>query len=190
MSILTELFIVFFKIGLFSFGGGYTILSVIQTELASRNWLSIAEYSQIVTISQMTPGPIAINAATFVGSKLFNSSFLSALYASAITTFAVSLPSFLIVLVIAKSLKEFQNSNTVKYIMAGIRPAIIGFMFVATLFFGKLAFLKDSTLGFANGNLQPLGIGMFVVAAYLNYKYNTSPIKIILICGALGLILL
>lgn len=190
MNILQELFTVFFKIGLFSFGGGYTILSVIQNEIVSRNWLSLAEYAQIVTISQMTPGPIVINAATFVGSKMCPQSLLSAFLGAFVATVGVGLPSFFIVLAVAKSLKEFQSSTAVKYIMAGIRPAIIGFMFVASLAFGKLAFFYDLDLGLQLTNLNPWGFLIFLIACYLNYYRNLSPIKLILFCGVLGLALL
>lgn len=190
MDILQELFNVFFKIGLFSFGGGYTILSVIQHEIVSRHWLSLEEYAQIVTISQMTPGPIAINAATFVGSKLGANDLALAFFGAIIATLGVGLPSFIIVLAVAKSLKAFQDSKAVKYIMTGIRPAIIGFMFVASLTFGKLAFFQDLKLGLQLNNLNPLGILIFLIACYLNYYRNLSPIKLILFCGVLGLILL
>ncbi len=190
MDIFQQLFSVFFKIGLFSFGGGYTILSVIQHEVVSRNWLSLAEYAQIVTISQMTPGPIAINAATFVGSKLNANSFSWAFLGALIATCGVALPSFVLVLLVAKSLKQFQSSLAVKYIMAGIRPAIIGFMFVASLAFGKLAFFRDLDLGLQLANLNPGGVIIFFIACYLSSYRNLSPIKLILFCGALGLILL
>lgn len=190
MSLLYELFGVFFKVGLFSFGGGYTILSVIQHELTSRDWLSIAEYSQVVTISQMTPGPIAVNAATYVGAKLFSQSFLQAALGSAVATLAVSLPSFVIVLIVARFLKQFKQSQTIKYIMDGIRPSVIGFMVVAVILFGRLAFLKVYETGFRSGNINPIGIAIFVIAAYLHGKKGLSPIKTITLCGALGLILL
>lgn len=190
MSLLHELFLVFFKVGLFSFGGGYTILSVIQNELTSRNWLSIAEYSQVVTISQMTPGPIAVNAATYVGAKLFAHSIAQAAIGSVIATIAVSLPSFLIVLVVARFLKQFNESQSVKYIMNGIRPSVIGFMIVAVTLFGRLAFLKIYENGFNAHNINPLGIIIFVIAAYLHAKKGLSPIKTIILCGLLGLLLL
>ena len=190
MSLLNELFFVFFKVGLFSFGGGYTILSVIQNELTSRNWLSIAEYSQVVTISQMTPGPIAINAATYVGAKLFINDFWQAVLGSAVATIAVSLPSFVIVLIVARFLKQFNESQKVKYIMNGVRPSVLGFMVVAVILFGRLAFLKVYEQGFQSSNINPIGIAIFVLASYLHAKKGLSPIKTILLCGLLGLLVL
>lgn len=190
MNLLHELFFVFFKVGLFSFGGGYTILSVIQNELTSRNWLSIAEYSQVVTISQMTPGPIAVNAATYVGAKLFPHSFWQAAFGSAVATIAVSIPSFLIVLLVARFLKQFNESKSVQYIMNGIRPSVIGFMIVAVILFGRLAFLKVYEVGFSTTNINPIGIAIFIVATYLHAKKGLSPIKTIILCGILGLLVL
>lgn len=185
---LSELFAVFFKVGLFSFGGGYTILSVIQNELTSREWLTIAEYSQVVTISQMTPGPLAINAATYVGAKIYVAKFWNSFIGSVVATFAVSLPSFVIVLTVSRFLKQFNESVLVKQILDGVKPSVIGFMLVATIMFGRLAFLNEFALGFKLYNINPNGIAIFILSAYLHAKRGLDAIKIILICGCLGLI--
>lgn len=190
MPLFEELFIVFFKIGLFSFGGGYTILSVIQNELVGRHWITMAEYAQVVTISQMTPGPLAINAATYVGAKIFAANFWQSLIGAITATFAVSLPSFVIVLIVARFLKQFNESKTVKYVMAGIRPSIIGFMVVAVFLFGRLAFVKVYETGFTLDNINPIGIAIFLLATYLHAKKGLSAIRTIILCGILGLILL
>lgn len=185
---LSELFALFFKVGLFSFGGGYTILSVIQNELTSRGWLTVAEYSQVVTISQMTPGPLAVNAATYVGAKLYLYNMWESFVGAFVATFAVCLPSFLIVLIVARFLKQFNESQAVKYIMSGIRPSIIGFMLVATFIFGRLSFLKVFEQGFVLENLNPIGIVLFIFATYLHSYRGMSAIKLMLFCGILGLI--
>lgn len=184
---LNELFALFFKVGLFSFGGGYTILSVIQNELTSRGWLTVAEYSQVVTISQMTPGPLAVNAATYVGAKLYLYNMWESFVGAFVATFAVSIPSFVIVLIVARFLKQFNESQTVKYIMSGIRPSIIGFMLVATVLFGRLSFLKVFENGFVLDNINPAGIITFILATYLHSYKGLSAIKLIMLCGVLGL---
>lgn len=97
MMLYWELFTVFFKIGLFSFGGGLAMISIIQQEVVGRGWIPAAEYARIITISQITPGPIAVNTATYVGARVCGPEFWHALLGSFVATFSVSLPSFILV---------------------------------------------------------------------------------------------
>ncbi len=197
MGILFELFFSFFKIGLVSFGGGYAMVSIIQKEVTVKGWLTAAEYARVVTISQMTPGPIAVNTATYVGAKVCDSSPLFSLCGSFVATLGVSLPSFIIMLVVAGTLKKLSDSNALKWVMGGIRPAVIGFMLAAVIFFGKLAFLKtgaaiNQTAGVAAimGSLNPVGIMIGITAFVLHHKFAVGPINIIIITGIAGLLLM
>ena len=185
MIIYWQLFSVFFKIGLFSFGGGLAMIAFIQQEIISRNWLTPAEFSQVVTISQMTPGPVAVNAATFVGARVCDSSHLASFFGSLVATLGVSLPSFILILLVAGSLKKFSSSQAVKSILHGIRPAVIGFLLAAVLVFLKLTLfplLPDSM----PGRFHPAGLLLVCLLFYLHYYRKISPIPLILLAGVLG----
>lgn len=117
--IYLQLFYTFFKIGLFGFGGGYAMLSMIQGEVVTRyNWVSSQEFTDIVAISQMTPGPIGINAATYVG---FTST--GSIWGSVIATFAVVLPSFILMLTISKFFLKYQKHPAVESVFSGTTPS-------------------------------------------------------------------
>ena len=127
--IYLQLFYTFFKIGLFGFGGGYAMLSMIQGEVVTRyDWVSSQEFTDIVAISQMTPGPIGINAATYVG---FTST--GSVVGSVIATFAVVLPSFILMLTISKFFLKYQKHPVVESIFSGLRPAVVGLLASAAL---------------------------------------------------------
>jgi chromate transporter len=135
--IFLQLFYTFFIIGLFGFGGGYGMLSLIQTETVYRHhWLSTAEFTNIVAVSQMTPGPIGINSATYCGYEAVRNAgygeFISIL-GSATTTIALVLPSFIIMILIAKLFMKYMNTPAVQSIFSGLRPAVVGLLAAATL---------------------------------------------------------
>ena len=117
MMLYWELFTVFFKIGLFSFGGGLAMISIIQQEVVGRGWIPASEYARIITISQITPGPIAVNTATYVGARVCGPEFWHALLGSFVATFSVSLPSFILVAIVARSLQKFNSSLAVQGIL-------------------------------------------------------------------------
>ena len=186
MIIYWQLFSVFFKIGLFSFGGGLAMIAFIQQEIISRGWLTPTEFAQIATISQMTPGPVAVNAATFVGARVCDSSPLASFMGSLIATLGVSLPSFILVLLVAGSLKRISSSLAVKTILNGIRPAVIGFLLSAVLVFFKLA-LFPLLPNSASGSFHPFGLVLICSLFYLHYYRKVGPIHLILLAGVLGL---
>ena len=132
-----QLFYTFFKIGLFGFGGGYAMLSMIQGEVVTRHgWISAQEFTDIVAISQMTPGPIGINSATFVGySTLIDAGYTPAMavLGSATATFAVILPSFILMLIISRYFLKFQKHPVVMAVFSGLRPAVVGLLAAAAL---------------------------------------------------------
>ena len=135
--IYLQLFLSYLKIGFFGFGGGYAMLSLIQNEIVVQHqWLTNAEFTDIVAVSQMTPGPIAINSATYIGYEVLSNAGASefmCVMGSFTATFAVVLPSFIIVLAICKVYDRFKNHYLFKGVMAGLKPAVIGLVGTAAL---------------------------------------------------------
>ena len=135
--IYVELFLTFFLIGMFTIGGGYAMLSLIQNQVVTiHGWIDETTFTDIVAISQMTPGPIGINSATYIGyevlAKSGASEFLSVL-GSFTATFAVVLPSFIIVLLLAKVYSRWKEHPVFRGVMAGLRPAVLGLIGTAAL---------------------------------------------------------
>ncbi len=187
MTILLELFYTFLKVGLFSFGGGYGMLSVIQGEVVTRHaWLTSAEFTDIVAISQMTPGPIGINSATYVGYTAAMNATGSpavAVAGSLLASLAVMLPSFAIMLTISRYFMKYSKSASVESVFKALRPAVVGLIASAALLlmtvenFGSPT---ESTLQFVVSVL--LFVGAFVAAL----RYKVSPILIVIAAGAFG----
>jgi chromate transporter len=135
--IFIELFITFFVIGMFTIGGGYAMLSLIQNEVVTvHGWISDTTFTDIVAISQMTPGPIGINSATYIGYEVLANSGaceLLCVLGSFTATFAVVLPSFVIVLALCKVYDKWKDHYMFKGIMSGLKPAVLGLIGTAAL---------------------------------------------------------
>ena len=187
MMLLVELFYTFLKIGLFSFGGGYGMLSVIQGEVVTRHgWLTASEFTDIVAISQMTPGPIGINSATYVGyTALFNSgaSELLAVFGSLVASLAVMLPSVVLMLAVSRFFMKYSTHRNVEAVFAALRPVVVGLIASAALLlmtaenFGSP---KDTPLQFC------VSVALFVSAFVAMKFFKASPILILLLAGAFG----
>lgn len=178
---LLKLFISFLKIGLFSFGGGYAALPVIQEEVVElNNWLSLGEFNDLITISQMTPGPIAINSATFVGTRI--AGFPGALAA----TFGCVLPSAIIVGTISYFYKKYKNIDVMSNILHFLRPAIVSMILIAGIGILRTAFFDTLPIGFKNLDLTMLVI--FGVSLFIMFKSKIDPIKIMLASGLVYLV--
>ena len=172
--IYIKLFITYFKIGLFGFGGGYAMLSLIQDEVVNKHeWLSLQEFTDIVAISQMTPGPIGINSATYIGYTVTNS-----IWGSVIATLAVCLPSFIIVLAIAHAYRKFRSNKYVDNMFKGLRPATIGLIAAAAL----LLMNRENFIDYKS-------IIIFVVAFILTMFLKLHPVLMILLAAGAGLII-
>lgn len=172
MTVLTKLFISFFKIGAFSFGGGYAMLPLIEEEVIQlNNWITTSEFIDILAISEMTPGPIAINAATFLGYKI------AGLMGSAVATFAVTLPSFIIMTIIFFSINKFKDSPYVAWIFDGIRPVVLGLILAAAINIGRTTLVDFKSIAMA--------VSLFYL---VNFK-KLNPILAIVIAGIAGIIL-
>lgn len=127
--LLIKIFVTFFTIGLFTIGGGQAMIPLIENAVVGNNWLTFEEFQNFVTVSESTPGPIVINIATFVGQSQFSG--IMSVVGSITATTAVVLPSFIIILIIAKLMDKFTQNRYVKNALRGIRPFIIGIIIVA-----------------------------------------------------------
>ena len=189
--IFLELFITFFQIGLFGFGGGYGMLSLIQGEVVHNHaWLTTSEFTDIVAISQMTPGPIGINSATYCGyTAVHNAGFgyWMSILGSVTATFALVLPSLILMILIAKLLMKYMQTQAVQSVFSGLRPAVVGLLAAATL-------LLMSQENFSAPDINPwqFWISCFLFAAsFVGTKYmKINPIRMICYAGGAGLLLL
>lgn len=182
-----KLFWTFFKIGLFGFGGGYGMLSLIQNEVVENHqWISNSEFTDIVAVSQMTPGPIGINSATYVGYKAIENVDMSrsqAVFGSLLASFSVMLPSFILMLLISAFFMRYKDHNSVQTVLAWLRPVVVGMLAAAVLLL-----LNEENLGaFQSDNLQLyVSIGLFALAFVATYYLKIGPIKVILLAGLFG----
>lgn len=187
MMIFLELFYTFLKIGLFSFGGGYGMLSVIQGEVVTRHgWLSAAEFTDIVAISQMTPGPIGINSATYVGySAVMNAtgSEAWAILGSLVASFAVMLPSVVLMLIVSRFFMKYYKHRNVEAVFRVLRPAVVGLIASAALLL-----MTEENFGSPVGSPLQFGVSVVLfVAAFVAMKFfKASPILILLLAGIFG----
>ncbi len=188
--IFLQLFYTFFKIGLFGFGGGYAMLSMIQGEVVTRyNWLTPQEFTDIVAISQMTPGPIGINSATYVGyNTIVDAGYGMGLgiVGSSIATFAVVLPSFILMLTISRFFLKYQKHPAVEAVFSGLRPAVVGLLASAAL-----VLMNAENFGSPTDDSYSFLISciIFLVAFVGTKKYKLNPIGMIIACGVAGIIL-
>lgn len=184
------LFYTFFMIGLFGFGGGYGMLSLIQQQVVTNHhWMTSAEFTNIVAISQMTPGPIGINSATYCGyTALFNATGSSAMgmLGSFTATFALVLPTFVLMVVISKMFMKYMHTSHVESIFIGLRPAVVGLLAAATLM------LMNEENFSTPENAWDFGISVFLfIATFVGTKVmKINPIKMILYAAFAGLVLL
>ena len=169
-----QLICVYLKIGVFGFGGGYAMLSLIQFEIVERyHWLTLQQFTDVVAISQMTPGPIGINSATYIGYTVTGN-----IWGAVIATVAVCLPSFLMVLFISYFFVKFKNNKYVNAAMSGLLPMSVALIGAAAL----LLMNKDNFIDYKS-------ILIFVAAFFLTWEYKVHPILMILLAGVMGFIL-
>lgn len=182
--IFLQLFYTFFKIGLFGFGGGYAMISMIQGEVVTRHeWLSSNEFTDIIAISQMTPGPIGINSATYVGySAVVNAGYSHAvgILGSTIATVSVVLPSFILMVLISKFFLKYQKHPIIASVFEGLRPGVVGLLAAAAL-----ALMNRENFGTYNWQILT-SIILFAGTFIASYRYKVNPILLIVICGIIG----
>ena len=182
--IFLQLFYTFFKIGLFGFGGGYAMISMIQGEVVTRHeWLSSNEFTDIIAISQMTPGPIGINSATYVGySAVVNAGYSHAvgILGSTIATVSVLLPSFILMVLISKFFLKYQKHPIITSVFEGLRPGVVGLLAAAAL-----VLMNGENFGTYNWQILT-SIILFAGTFIASYRYKVNPILLIVICGIIG----
>lgn len=172
--IYLQLFYTFFIIGLFTFGGGYAMLSLIQNEVVVNHaWVTAQQFTDMVAISQMTPGPIGINSATYVGYTVTGN-----IFGSIVATFAVTLPSFIIILSICRIYARFKESNIFASLMKTLRPVVIGMIGAAA----GILVTKDN---FIDWTSWILFVGAFIASQWL----KMNPILVIILGGVIGYII-
>mgnify|MGYP003549877205 FL=1 len=170
MMTFLALFWSFLKIGIFGFGGGYAILALIENEVVDiHGWMTTTEFTDIVAISQATPGPIAINCATYVGYSATDS-----IIGSAIATFAVCLPSLILASLAARFIYKFRNNKYVEAAFNGLRPAVVGLILAAGI-----------TLMNSDNFTDYISIIIFSVVAIASY-FKVNPIILLLLSGIAG----
>ena len=180
--IALQLFWSFFQIGILSIGGGYAALPLILKQVTEAHaWLTAAEFSDVVTISQMTPGPIALNAATFVGTKILG------LAGAVIATLGFILPSCVIVLALAVFYGKYRDLRLVKGILSGLRPGVVGLIASAGLFMAILAFIAQPGEPSVYGT-GLVSVGIFAAAFLALRKFKVNPILVLACSGVVGLV--
>lgn len=177
--IYLQLFLSFLQIGAFSFGGGYAAMPLIQNQVVQVHpWLSQSEFTDLITISQMTPGPIAINAATFVGMKL------TGMPGAVVATLGYITPSCIIVTIIAKLYLKYREMDMLQGILGGIRPAVVALIGSAGISILQTAFWEASGK-MVISDTSWLMVGIFVVCVILLRKVKMNPIWVMLLAGVM-----
>lgn len=175
-----NLFLSFFKIGVVSFGGGYAMIPVIEYEVRAHQWLTTQEFTDAVAIAGMSPGPIATNSAVFVGYKV------GGVMGAVVSAFAVSLPSLIIVVLIALFIRKMKNSPIMDYAFYGLRPVITGLIIYAAI---KFAIQNDIITGLQIMSYDWIGI-LFVVGGLLLILFTKlNPVMIIFLSGIMGIVI-
>ena len=177
MAVLLQLFLSYLKIGFFGFGGGYAMLSLIHSEVVVRNgWLTNGEFSDIVAISQMTPGPIAINSATYIGYEV------AGFWGSVVATVAVCLPALTIMMLITRFFLRLRDNRYVQGVVMGMRPVVVGMIASAAL----LLIFPHSANGrsFVDGWSWVIFIGVLLASVK-----KVNPILLIVLSAVAGVVI-
>ncbi len=189
--IFLQLFITFFFIGLFGFGGGYGMLSLIQSEVVHHwHWMTTSEFTDVVAISQMTPGPIGINSATYCGYTAVHNAGMGnamAILGSLTATFALVLPSLILMIVISRMFMKYMKTPLIQSVFIGLRPAVVGLLGAATL-------LLMTSENFSTPSLNPwqfwISIALFAATFVGTMYFKINPIRMIVYSALAGGLLL
>ncbi|UUX35347.1 chromate transporter [Fundicoccus culcitae] len=176
-----QLFISFLKIGAFSFGGGYAAMPLIQEEVVDlHGWLTMQEFTDLITISQMTPGPIAINSATFVGIQI------GGVLGAVVATVGSVLPSAILVTLIAYLYTRYKNILILQYVLNALRPAVVAMIATAGVSILVTAFWGDQVIGIAT--LDVVMVVIFAISLFLLLRTKLNPILVMALAGVLNLV--
>lgn len=187
--IFFELFYTFFLIGLFTFGGGYAMIPMIQEQVVAKGWATLGELTDFIAISEITPGPFAINIATFVGSKA------GGILGSTCATIGVILPSLIIIIIVAFILSKFLKNKYVQGALNGIKPVALALilstvilLFIKLMFFNNGALYQDFYFDLKSFTLLIILIGLIILFKK-KLKKQISPIMLICFSAILGIII-
>ncbi|NLM86562.1 MAG: chromate transporter [Clostridiales bacterium] len=180
MSLLITLYLSFFQVGLFAFGGGLAALPLIRDQVVVIHpWLDMATFTDLVTIAEMTPGPIALNAATFVGTRV------AGLPGAIIATLGCITPSLIIVLILARVYRAWKDKAAFQGVLGGLRPAAVALIASAGLSIALLALFGHSTR-MSLSAIDWIAVACFILALFVLRKWKPSPILVMLGAGVLG----
>lgn len=181
--IYLQLFLAFLQIGAFSFGGGYAAMPLIQEQVIDTyHWLTMSDFTDLVTIAEMTPGPIAVNAATFVGNQV------AGIPGALIATFGVILPSCIFVTILAYIYNRYRKLSLVQGVLGALRPAVVAMIFSAGLRILIPAVFQSGAISFAAGNVNIRILIYFLTALFILRRWKLGPIKVMVSCGVAELI--
>ncbi len=178
--IYLSLFLSFLQVGMFSIGGGYAAIPLIQSQVVGlHGWLSLSEFTDLVTIAEMTPGPIAVNSATFVGTRI------AGLPGALVATFGCILPSCFIVSLLAYIYYKYKELGALQSVLSSLRPAVVALIASAGLsILGLVAFSGAAP---ALSAVNWVGVALFAGALFVLRKFKWNPILVMSLCGVLGL---
>ena len=190
--LLAKLFIAFFKIGLFGFGGGLAIIQLIYDSIKEFTNITPEQFANIVAIAQVTPGPVAVNSATYVGYEV------GGYLGSALATLGVATPAFIIIAMVANAVDRYKESAAVKGALEGIRPATVGLIAAAVITIGEAAVmpehslggnfsvLRDMTISIGTVHIDAIAIGLCGLTILLIQKFKINPMLVLVIIGCAG----
>lgn len=182
--IYIQLFLSFLQVGALSFGGGYAAMPLIQEQVVNlHGWLTMTEFTNLITIAEMTPGPIAINAATFVGTQI------AGVLGAVIATLGCILPSCIVVTLLAYVYMKYRNMSLLQGTLASLRPAVVAMIAKAGITILISAFFLDGTVTFIRQNICVSMILFFGIALILLRKFKVNPILAMVLCGVANVIL-
>ena len=183
--IALRLFLAFAKVGFFTIGGGYAMIPLIQRELDSHGWLSAGEFVDILGISEMTPGPLAVNTATFIGYNVSGS-----VWGAAVATIGVTLPSLTLMLAVSAAFFRYRTHPGKVVTFHFVRPVVTGLLAVAAVVIARQAFLATGAQWSAGVSAaNPWSVAIFVLALVGLLRYKLNPILVILASGTCGALL-
>ncbi len=184
--IYLQLFLSFIQVGLFSVGGGYAAIPLIQNQVVeSHSWLTMSEFTDLVTIAEMTPGPITINSATFVGIRI------AGISGAVAATFGAIFPACILVTLLAYIYRKYQGAETVSSVLASLRPVIVALIAAAGLSMFQTVVLGGDAISLSSifSQIQWIGAVLFIAAFFALRRFKLNPILVMCLCGAASLVI-
>lgn len=177
-----QLFLSFVQVGMFSIGGGYAAMPLVQSQVVEQHaWLTMQEFTDLITIAEMTPGPIAVNSATFVGLRI------ASLPGAIIATLGCITPALIFVSLLSYLYRKYKNISLLQNILACLRPVVVALILGAGLSILSTVLFNGNNETLAN--IDWIGVGSFAIAFYVLRRYKWNPILTMCLCGVAGLVL-